>query len=524
MKRYPHLLLLLLAPFFFFLPFSQQLFYASPDETASASVARELAWYGRAWIPEPLAEEFPWLHPRSFVSQGDKIVPVGFMAWPWFISVFILILGVYAIPFLTSLAVLSSTYPTYRLLREHFDTRLAILGTIVAYTFPGLIVFANRGMFPQIALLAFGVWAMFLIKQLKDDSHPAWYGLATFLAFMTLASRPTEIIWVLPWFVWAAWERRPKKNQYIGMAIGAAIPLLFLGFHAQMTYGGFWKTGYWLRDNVQVLSAEQLASGITSTAATSSGFLKRFFPFGIHPLYMAWNIKSFLLMLLLPWTLLISAAAVLHVREAYAKMQKDHQFHPRYYIVSILATWSVLWLIVYYGQGLYTDHVRAGAVTIANSFVRYLVPLSPIGGLVAAFVMSRLPKNRSYAPIILTATVAVAGIYIAFAHDDEGLLVTRRELLRYAGVRQEAMKTFRPGDVIISERSDKIFFPAMRAVSPMPPHQEVARLAKSQPEMNIGLYARPLSQVQADAWRSAGFEPVELGVFAREKLYLLQRR
>ena len=83
-----------------------------------------------------------------------------------------------------------------------------------------------------------------------------------------------------------------------------------------------------------------------------------------------------------------------------------------------------------------------------------------------------------------------------------------------------AQHAFKLGDVIVSERSDKIFFPLFRGVSPIPAPEQLAALVQHQP-IGIGLFARPLSQSQKDAWRHAGFDAQELVSFSRERLYRL---
>jgi hypothetical protein len=64
------------------LPLVERGRYASPDETAVVRVAERLAHGQSPRIDEPLAVTYPWLHPRSWVSHGAALVPVGFLGWP----------------------------------------------------------------------------------------------------------------------------------------------------------------------------------------------------------------------------------------------------------------------------------------------------------------------------------------------------------------------------------------------------------------------------------------------------------
>ncbi len=512
-------LILALLPLYLLLPSAQEGMYASPDETANAVTARQLAWYGRLSVEEPLADEFPWLHPRSWVSRGETIVPVGFTGWPWILSVFSTFLGQGVLPFLATLFLLSAAFPLFGLLRP-FGFTAATLGTLVAFSFPAMIVFGNRGLFPQAAVVGFALWSIFLVTRLRSGDSPWWYGLAGFLCALAFASRPTEAIWLAPWLVWAARSLRPDRKRLAWACAGALVPLAILAFHAQASYGAFWKNGYMLRDNPPPVSA------FTPAPASVPGDDTRslVFPFGFHPRHVLWNVRAYLLNLLFPWSVLLAGAGVIAGHDTWMRRRGETKRFVERHAVPLLAMWTVAALVGYYGHGLYTDHVQLGAVTVANSFVRYLLPIGPVLGLAFAFLYGRLEAKRFGVAVglVLAVGLSVSGTYTALARDDEGMLTTRRELIRYRELRSRAAEHFGPMDVVLSERSDKNFFPNHRAVSPPPPADEVARLAKARPELHIGLFARPLSQSQADAWRKAGFEPVELFVSGREKLYLLK--
>ncbi|KAA0205512.1 hypothetical protein EDM68_05550 [Candidatus Uhrbacteria bacterium] len=512
-------LILALLPIYFLLPAAGQGLYASPDETANAVTVRQLAWYGRLSVPEALAEEFPWLHPRSMVSHNETIVPVGFTGWPWILSVFTTFLGQGVLPFLAALFLLSAAFPLFGLLRP-FGFTAALLGTLVAFSFPAMIVFGNRGLFPQAAVVGFALWSLFLVTRLRSYDSPWWYGLAGFLCTLAFASRPTEALWLVPWLVWAGHALCPDRKRVVWACAGALIPLAILAFHAQTSYGSFWKSGYMLRDNPSLVVAPTAAPASAPVDETRS----LFFPFGFHPRNVLWNVRAYLLNLLLPWAVLLAGVAVIVGHDAWKRRRDAWQRLVGRHAVPLLALWTVGVLIGYYGHGLYTDHVQIGAVTVANSFVRYLLPLGPLIGLAFAFLYARLELKRFGAAVglLLAVGLSLSGTYTALARDDEGMLTTRREFIRYREIRDRAVEHFGPMDVILSERSDKNFFPNHRAVSPLPPPDEVARLAKTRPELKIGLFARPLSQSQADVWRMAGFEPVELFVSGREKLYLLK--
>ncbi|MBU1349206.1 hypothetical protein KJ781_04025, partial [Patescibacteria group bacterium] len=77
---------LLLGAGFFALSVSGGGVFLSPDETAVAVAARFLGEHGTFRIAEPLVSDHSWLHPRSFVSTGDAMVPVGFLGMPFLMA------------------------------------------------------------------------------------------------------------------------------------------------------------------------------------------------------------------------------------------------------------------------------------------------------------------------------------------------------------------------------------------------------------------------------------------------------
>ena len=504
----------ILTPLYLVLPLSEGPFLASPDETSNAEVIRQIAWYGRVSTPESLAVEFPWLHPRSFVSHGTSIVPVGFLGWPWILSLFSLILGLAIAPVLASLVAVSMAYPLFNLLEEKFGTRSAWLGTLVGMSVPGMIVFGNRALFPQVPVLALGFWIVWLWSKFKSETRWWPYAISGVLAALAFATRPTEMFWLVPWLMWAGWNLRPTRKQLIATCVSFLIPLVILGVFAQVSYGAFWKSGYALHDNPDAAAATSAMTAATSTGDQSASFL---FPFGIHPTHIAWNVLHYFLELQWPWMIVLFAAGCLITWGAYIEWKKFGRLDPKTYAVPLLAFWTLFSLAAYYGHGLYSDNIN-GNVTVANSFIRYLLPVGPLVGLAAAFLFAQWKRLA----IPLAILLAVFGVWMGYVRDAEGVWTTRGELMRYADARTAAAQTFHPSDVILSERSDKIFFPAFRAVSPLPTPAQVRALSDAHPEIHIGLYVRPLAQAQSDAWRMAGFEPVELGVFGREKLYLLR--
>lgn len=509
--------LILLAGLGFVLPTVKSLVLASPDETAAYIISSRISNRQTAAIAEPLAEAFPWLHPRSWVSQGQYIVPVGFFGWPWFLS-FFRTMGTKIPLFIGTLIVLSGAYPLYCLLSV-FGKKGAFLGTMVFLTFPPFLLYANRSLFANGAMLAGFLWSVFLLKHLQGrelvgKKDHALILLTALVIGLTAAVRPVEMLWILPWLVWAGQGVRYTKKQLTWFISGFILVLVPLAFQALLTYGNPMLTGYQLADNPLPFEVRSTSPGMAPAAARFDHFL----PYGFHPRNILWNIRSFFLSYLWAWMVPLGIFFILSFKTWKRPKTWRDFLHPTW-----LSLWSALVLLVIYGSGLYMDNIRVGAVTIGNSFLRYTLPLVVAVAVAVAYSWKRVAKNNKLAiPFMLFVVLLSAfGIYKGMNGDDESILVTRPELERYAEVRASAKQWFSAKDIILSERSDKIFFPAFKTVSPLPPQSEIGRLVNTV-DAQVGLYVRPISQKEKDAWKKFGVDVIELDSFAREKLYLLR--
>jgi len=503
----------LLLALFCVLPFAQREVYASPDETANAVVAHEIAAHGRAYLLESFTGAYPWLHPRSWVSVGGHIAPVGFLGWPAVLAAFVLFGGTAILPWVGMLLILSSVWPFFRLLRR-FGFAAAWWGTLVAFTTPNIILYANRSLFANGPVLALAVWGFWLLTQLAER-HPwkrGWAFGATSLCVLALALRPSEALWIVPWWAIIAYRFRPTRREWIEIAGGALVVILPLLWLAHGAYGSWFGVGYAARDPV-VASVSQLQAPRTSIPPSSPWWI----PYGFHPRNLLWNVGAYLGWLFLPWSLLFVSAFVAYWRRrtVLARVRRRDGF-------ILLSLWTFAVLLLVYGSGLYADRIGPRAATIANSFLRYFLPVGLLCGWGFAYLWRRFGHWRwvRIAGIVFGIGLAVFGAYRAYFADDEGIWSTRQALTEYRAIRTEAARWFAAEDTIFSDRSDKIFFPAFRAVSPVPSAELVSLLARTG-HGRVGLFSRPMSQAQKDEWRRVGLDVHEFASFARERLYWL---
>lgn len=481
------------------LPLQASTVYLSPDETAVAVVADRFAHGESPAIEVTQAQTFPWLHPRSWVSRAGSIVPVGFLGAPALLTPFAyggsrgLQLGAW-------LLIVSSFYPLFVLLKKRFGGLPAFAGVGIYAFSPMVLYYAARPLFPNALFVSVLLWSLFALERRAF----VWAG---FLAALSFAIRPIEWMWAWTW-----WLVIGKDIQWKRVVLGALPVAALMGGIHTITYGAPWRIGYWLRDNPNP------AAVVPATQAARSTWL-RVLPFGFHPRVMVANILAYggrFLWPLMVWMAGAVAFWVVYLRRHASAIRSSETVR---FVVSIVSTFGALLLV--YGGAVYADHVRVGAVTIGNSFLRYLLPLSVFASAATAYLASHCTKRL--AQVALTLAVLgcmVFGGWSVLAADDESLVHGYQERARYQEIREAMIPS--ECKLIVSERSDKIAFPEKMSVSPMPAMSELKRFIES--SGCVLVFSRPFSQATRDAWYAAGVRTTEGASFGRERLYELYLR
>jgi hypothetical protein len=477
---------------FFVLPSLGSTVFLSPDETAAAVSARQFGKHADMRVDDALLSVAPWLHPRSFVSQGSSIVPVGFLGLPALLGVIWRLFGEWGLVVFVPLFVISVAYPLWRLLRR-FGSVAAAMGIVVWMSYPAVILYANRGLFPNLVALCAALWGFFFLAERRSIRWAVAGGV--FLG-VALAIRPTEAVWILPWawFLWSfagasrANARATDRVQIVSALLAALIPCLLVLLIAWRTYGSPFLVGYVLHDPV---------SSVIAPAASVGSALGRVWPFGVHPRDVWFNFRSYVLGLMGAWTALLLCAVSVSVKD-----RKSWKWIG-------LGAWTVVSLAVLYGEAIYQDHVGINIISLGNSYVRYLVPFAALAALSASILAHWLEQKLgrlrgSVLAGVIVFALALSGTWMAVHQDGEGLLADSIELQRYALVRHAALSLMDRNVVVVSDRSDKIFFPVYRAVTPVPSFDQIRTLMVAN-NVPFALYAETLRPDQLETWIGYGF-------------------
>jgi hypothetical protein len=436
----------------------------SPDETAVAFFARSIVKLGHLWVFEPTNLFGSGnVHPRSIISIDSNLVPASFVGAIYYFAALFKMMGSAAFALGTPLATCFASLAVFFALRRLFDSRTAIFGQILFWANPAVWYFTSRGLFPNmlfvdcaiigLAFLLLRPWKAFaagrgnpLLELAIDDI----IGLAFLGAAMLI--RPVEFIWLGPVLAVLAFRARRRLKWY-RILWGLVIVALSLGplfmVNAEL-YGSVWNFGYTVGADSPGISVP--AVGVSSNLPAYISAPRPFIlPFGFHPRLAFMNALDYIL--LFAWWLPLLALVGFAVT-------KNRIFRRQW-------SWAILWtagvLVVYYGSGVFTDS-SVSQWTIASSYLRYFLPASILLVPLAAAGLARLSeKLRFIAPLGLAAVVALSAWTVYF-RSAESLIPMVGTLRHYAEVKAAALKEVGESDIIITERSDKIFFPDRRVI------------------------------------------------------------
>ena len=197
-----------LASIFFILPFSRTHVFASPDESAVYAAAQAIAHTGSARASFAVLPEFPSLHPRSWVLQQGTLVPVGFLGLPILLALPSYLGNERGAMVAVAFLVVSAVFPLWQLSKRW--GRVAQWISVFMYlTFPTVILYANRSLFPNLPATILTLWASYLFYR---SERVVGILLSGILFAFALSVRPTEILWMTLWFVAACLVKRKEKK------------------------------------------------------------------------------------------------------------------------------------------------------------------------------------------------------------------------------------------------------------------------------------------------------------------------
>lgn len=495
--------------------------YVSPDETAGAYFAQRFATTLTLRGPvDELAREFDRLHPRSTLVQDGTLVPGSFLGLPTIYGFIAMVLGAWSLWIVTPLLTLLAAHGWRRLVARVTSEFVGALAGILFLLHPAVWYYSARGLMHNVLfvdLLALAAWLWVVRPMPARAGKSVWNDLLAGLCVgLALFVRTSEVVWVaaglalaaVVWWRTLSWRR--LRAGLFGLAIGLG---LLLAMNAA-TYGHPFTTGY-------TLGAPPLTELVEQDALDSVTLL----PFGFHPMD-AWRHFSSYAVGMFWWLSLLALPGFFLLLA-----RKKQRWTIRWSIA--LATAASVWLVLMYGSWEIHDNPDPTQITMANSYVRYWLPMylfsTPMIAVAIEWVAWRGRSVVARGLIAATLLLAVIGLNVqaTFAQGQDGLFRMREELLRGSQVQTSVLRYVELDAVIIVDRGDKLFFPHRRVWYPLRDDATYAAMPALREAAPLYYYGITLPQVDLDYLNGSRLGRMGLGIevvdaYGHETLYRIK--
>lgn len=495
--------------------------FISPDETANAFFIRSFLHTGSFRVFDSMNELFGGvLHPRSMLADGAYYVPGSFLGLSFLYAMFTKILGGWSLTFLTPIMVIFASFAWNKIMRVWFSKQVALVSSFLFLFHPAIWYYAARGLMPNVLFVCCVVFSIYFLlcfeKQKKYVPH-TFFLSGIFLA-LALFVRLSEAFWLLPIFAVLFYIEQKKRSwrSVVAFLIGCIIPLSLLFFLNFKTYGHPFVFGY------SFVSSTQTAQVITAqqTPPIQTGFF--IFPFGFHPRAVFWHTLDYLFLLF--WWLTIPALCAMPL-----VFKKNKQK-----IYTIVTITVAIWLSSWYGSWRLHDNPDPTQITIANSYVRYWLPIfvmsTPLIATSIVWLSDKIRSKKIGLFILFSCLLVVfsLNVRIVFLSGQDALVNVISILQQSTLIRDRVFQIVPENGVIMTDRSDKIFFPGRRVMVPLRSEQTYASIPKLAERVPLYYYGVSLPQKDLDFLNTQRLNPHDLRIefvetFGVESLYEVRR-
>ena len=464
--------------------------YISPDETANAFFAQHFAETNILSVFEPLNIPFEdIIHPRSISSIKGRLVPGSFIGLPVLYGLVISLTGIWTLTILTPFIAALAVFAWYGICRKLFHEHVAFLSAVLFAIHPGWWYYSARGLMHNVLFLSLLIFAAYVLilrpgyTTLKKSNRFLWlhdidFLLSGILIGLALFVRSSEAVWIaLIGAIGFIWFRKHVSWKQFVILIGAIVialsPLLFLN---RVTYGSSISSGYTIVEQSEVVSFDtnpldqaELGRSPLKRGTILKTISQTIFPFGIdikatarHVGYYGFGIFWWMSLLALIGVPLLWPDR--SVRKKYKKPRK---------VFWIISASLSAWLAIMYGSWTFFDNPDPSQITIANSYVRYWLPIYLVMTPFAATTIYWL-SNRAFTKYAQSATIMILilvsfglSLRVVFFHPQDGLVAEKHVLQESSLIKDRVLSLTDEDAVIIVDRADKIFFPYRAVVYPL---------------------------------------------------------
>lgn len=436
--------------------------YVSPDETANAFFATQFATEGVLSGPyDELLERFDRLHPRSMVAAEGRLLPGSFLGLPFLYGIVSAVIGKWVFWILTPLVTVVAAHGWRRLVAWYLSEPIGSFAYALFLLHPALWYYSARGLMHNVLfidLLILSAW-MWLLRPCRSRAKPPSVSndiLAGLFLGLAIFVRTSEVVWIAAAFVssliiWArALSLRRLRAGLLGLGFGIGLLLIM----NTLTYGHPFTIGY-------TLDQPPITQFIQGETTDAIGLL----PFGFHPMNAWRHFSSYAAFMF--WWLSILALPGFFFLLAHRPHRKT--------IRCAVALGSIVsfWLVLMYGSWEIHDNPDPTQITMANSYVRYWLPMyvfmTPMIAITIQWIStrSRSALARGLTAAILLLAVIGLNVNAVFLQGQDGLFAMRSELARAGEIQASVLERTQSDAVVIVDRADKFFFPHRRVLYPL---------------------------------------------------------
>lgn len=447
------------------LSFGMPRIFISPDETANFFFTTQFIEDTRLYFFEPLnASLNDTIFPRSVVSLEGRLVPVSFVGLSVLYGLLGKITGADAVVLFTPLIAVLALFAWRAIVEKLFNRNLALFAALVLAFHPAWWYYTARSMMHNtlfVSLIIFAAWFI-LIRPIKPQWNLILGALMLALAFWV---RTAELFWIIPvvamlsfWFI-----KKVKVTEAVIFLLTLVISVLPILCVNNALYGDYWTVGY----TVEAESGFPLESSEAQEVVEAESLL----PFEFSERAILKN--SFYYGLVLFWwiSLLVILGLFVLISEKHEGLPPKTQKARLAYHATFFVTGGLLALA--YGSWVFYDNPDPNSITIANSYVRYWLPVFVLSTVYAAGAIDWLRQRpltelaRTMVAVSVLVVVAALGVRGTFLVPDDGLFAVRETLNRNYEIKQVVLALTEEDAVIVVDRADKLFFPDRRVTYPL---------------------------------------------------------
>ncbi len=418
------------------------LIFNSPDETANYFFIKNFKENTNLKVYSEYLTIYPDIHPRSINTSNNHFVSGSFIGMPIIYGAIGKIIGLNAIPYLTSIFALLSVIFFYLFIKNLFDKNTAILSAFLMLSSAPFWYWSSRDMMHNILFIFLFILFLFVSLLAIKKQKLIFYILSPLALILTILTRSSEIIWIVPLIIFLLIILRKQINykklslSILAWIIIGVIVIIFI----PNILNSFFNIGYFENENFKNFT---LIQKITTSLL----------PFGF-------NIKN-ILSVIYNYIIKINTiyAILLFLSILYLIIKKNTRKIKIYFISWVIIS-SIL--LIYYASWQIMDNTT-GAPTIGNSYSRYLLPffifsMPLLANLLINFAKSKKMLTTSILSFILVLFM-MSSYNIAMKTPGDGLIDMSKTIASYQALNIKIQENTETNSIIITDKSDKFIFP-----------------------------------------------------------------